>query len=149
MPPKLVVRKILTELQAQIYEKDEFLIKKGDDVEHLIFIYVGVAHLYGFNKWKDEELRHKCITFRKGGWFGDYQILTNTTSEWDLVAGGDSEFNISRKPKGMPRDTILVYKIPRKRLLSILQKYPLFRSYLLTRSLVRRSYFQKVRSDNL
>ena len=120
MPPKILVRKVITELQAEMVESGEYIIKRGDDVEHLTFIFVGVAHLYGYDTWKDEELRHKCITFKKGGWFGDYQIMTSVPSEWDLIAGYDSEFNVSRKPKGMARNTILIYKIQKKRLLSIL-----------------------------
>lgn len=141
VPPKILVRAVITELQAEMVDSGEYIVKKGDKLENLIFIYVGVAHLFGYDTWKDEELKHKCITFKKGSWFGDYQIMTNVTSDWDLISGYDSEFNISKKPKFMPRNSILIYKIPRKRLLSILRKYPLFRSYILTRSLIRRSYF--------
>lgn len=141
MPPKILVRAVITELQAEMVDSGEYIVKRGDRLENLIFIYVGVAHLFGYDTWKDEELKHKCITFKKGSWFGDYQIMTNVTSDWDLISGYDSEFNISKKPKFMPRNSILIYKIPRKRLLSILRKYPLFRSYILTRSLIRRSYF--------
>ena len=89
------------------------------------------------------------MKLKKGSWFGDYQILTNTPSEWDLIAGGDHEFNISKRPKGMERETILCYEIATEVLLDILDRYPEFRSFMLTRSLVRRSYFNKIKADNL
>mmetsp|Transcript_24382 Transcript_24382/g.28648 ORF Transcript_24382/g.28648 Transcript_24382/m.28648 type:complete len:274 (+) Transcript_24382:739-1560(+) len=132
-----------------MFKKDELIVEKGQVLEDLMFIYVGVAHLFGYDEWNDETMRHKCITLKKGSWFGDYQILVGVPSEWDLVAGGDSEFNISKKPKGMPRDHILIYKIPSARLITILDKYPLFRSFIVTRSLIRRSYFMKVKNDNM
>jgi signal-transduction protein with cAMP-binding, CBS, and nucleotidyltransferase domain len=149
VPPKILIRKIVTELHAQMFKKDELIVEKGQVLEDLMFIYVGVAHLFGYDEWNDETMRHKCITLKKGSWFGDYQILVGVPSEWDLVAGGDSEFNISKKPKGMPRDHILIYKIPSARLITILDKYPLFRSFIVTRSLIRRSYFMKVKNDNM
>lgn len=58
------------------------MIKIGEQVEALIFIYVGVAHIYGISQWNGEEILHKCITLKKGSWFGDYQILTQTQSAW-------------------------------------------------------------------
>ena len=111
--------------------------------------YVGVVHLYGTSKWNDIQFVHKCVTLKKGSWFGDYQILTHVPCDWDVIAGGDQEFNTSKKPKGMPRDHILCYHITRDRFKAILDQYPEFRSFVLTRSLVRRSYFNKVKSDNL
>lgn len=64
------------------------------------------------------------------------------------MAGGDHEFDISKKPKGMQRDHILCYEIQKDVFLSIVDQYPAFRAFILTRSLVRRSYFNKVKDDN-
>lgn len=49
----------------------------------------------------------------------------------------------------MQRDTILCYEISAEILMEIMDRYPVFRSFMLTRSLVRRSYFNKVKADNL
>lgn len=49
----------------------------------------------------------------------------------------------------MQRDTILCYEISAEILMEIMDRYPAFRSFMLTRSLVRRSYFNKVKADNL
>ena len=111
--------------------------------------YVGVVHLYGTSKWNDEMLIHKCITLKKGSWYGEYEIMTQMPSQWDLVVGGDDEINISKKPKGMPSDHILCYNIQKDRFMDILDEYPKFRSFILLRSVERRSYFNKVKADNL
>ena len=145
----LLVQCIVSSLQAKMYRKGDIMVKHGQNITELMFIYVGVAHLQGTSKWNDETFLHRCVKLKKGSWFGDYQILTNTPSEWDLIAGGDHEFNISKRPKGMARDHILCYDIASEHLLEILDRYPEFRSFMLTRALVRRYYFNKVKADNL
>ena len=86
--------------------------------------FVGVMHLYGTSKWNGIVFRHKCVTLKKGSWYGDYQILTHVTSDWELVAGGDHEFDISKKPKGMKSDHILCYQISKELFTSIIDEYP-------------------------
>jgi len=70
--PQLAITKIVVELSAHLIRKDELLVKKDDKVESLQFIFVGVAHLYGYKEWNGETYRLKVVTFKKGSWIGDY-----------------------------------------------------------------------------
>jgi len=116
-------------------------MKKGDKVRVLQFFYVGVAHIFGYREWNGETYRLQVATLGEGSWFGDYQILTDLLSSWDLVAGGDHEFDNSKKAKGVPPEHILVYAIEANVLRKIVNQYPAFQSFLVTRSMARRSYF--------
>ena len=108
-----------------------------------------MAHLYGYEQWGGETYRFKVTTLKKGSWFGDYQIMVNVESSWDLEAGGDHEFDKSKKPKGVAPDHILVYTIRAERLRKILNRDPVFRSFVITRSVTRRAYFTKLMEDSL
>ena len=61
-------------------------------VDTLFFFHVGVAHLYGVTEINGELIRMKVVTLKMGGWFGDYQILLDLPSSWDLEAGNDKEY---------------------------------------------------------
>lgn len=76
-------------------------------------------------------------------------MLTNVACDWDCIAGGAEEFNSTRRPKGVPHDHILCYKISKEALVEILDRYPGHRQFIIMRALVRRSYFNKVKADNL
>ena len=51
------------------------------------------------------------MTIKKGAWFGDYQIMLNVLSSWDLVAGSDEEFNTNKRPRNVPINEIMVYTL--------------------------------------
>lgn len=69
-------------------------------------------------------------------------------SSWDLVAGGDHEFDNSKKAKGMPPEHILVYTIEADALRRIVNEFPDFRSFLVMRSMARRAFFKKMLNEN-
>lgn len=83
-----------------------------------------------------------------GAWFGDYQILLDVDSSWDLVAGSDKELKAKHRVLGMPPDTIMTYMLERETFLSIIHQYPSIRSFIVTRALVRRAHFLKTCEDN-
>ena len=68
------------------------MIKQNKRVDNLILVNQGCLHIYGYYVIKDEEmLRFKAVTIPKGSWYGDYQILLNITSNWDIEAGLDNK----------------------------------------------------------
>lgn len=139
--PPLLVQSIVVEMNAHLIRKNDYLIKKDQYVDFLYFLYVGVAHLHGFPEINGKTYRVNVATLKKGSWFGDYQIMVNVPSSWDLMAGGDHEFDNTKKPKGMPKEHILVYTVHKDSLRKIMDRYPNFRSFLITRALTRRTYF--------
>lgn len=75
--------------------------------------------------------------------------MLNTPADWDLVAG-EYHFN-SKKDKraaGIPSNYILTYLLDSNLFRKICDGYPAFRSFIVTRSLVRRSVFTKNFLDN-
>ena len=74
--------------------------------------------------------------------------MLNITSDWDLVAGGDIEsFSKNSRPQAMPDNNIMVYMIDSELFHTFLNDYPTYRSFLVTRSLARRTYLFKVISE--
>ena len=56
-------------------------------VENLIFIIQGECSLYGELKMlNQEQFRVKVVQLKEGSWYGDYQILLNVKSTWQLEA---------------------------------------------------------------
>ena len=82
-------------------------------------------------------LRFKAVTLPKGSWYGDYQILLNITTNWDVEAGLDS-----KKSQGsLPINMMQVYELPAQEFRDVCDNYPDLRKFILVRSMVRRAYF--------
>jgi hypothetical protein len=104
------IMSIMTRLNSRLYEKGSIIIKQEKPVENLIFINFGCLHIYGYHEFKDQEmLRFKACTLPKGSWYGDYQILLNVTSNWDIEAGLDMKGKASNS---LPADMMQVYELP-------------------------------------
>ena len=74
--------------------------------------------------------------------------MLNVLSSWDLVAGSDEEFNTAKKLHNVPANEIMVYMLDGELFKKILDLYPSFRSFIVTRSMVRRQFFRKVFVEN-
>ena len=89
---KTFIMHIMTRLNSRLYERGSIMIKQNKRVDNLILVNQGCLHIYGYYVIKDEEmLRFKAVTIPKGSWYGDYQILLNITSNWDIEAGLDNK----------------------------------------------------------
>lgn len=67
-----------------------------------------------------------------------------------MVAGGHKEGKEQKRARGVPSNAYtLTYQIDADVFRKILDSYPRFRSFVITRSLVRRSYFLKSLEDNV
>ena len=91
-------------------------------------------------------LRFKACTLPKGSWYGDYQILLNITSNWDIEAGLDMKGKASNS---LPTDMMQVYELPAEEFMDLMNQYIDYRRFILVRSLVRRAYFKKAFDDNM
>ena len=138
---------VMTRLNSRLYERGHILIRQGKEVDNLIFINEGCLHIYGYHEFKEQEmLRFKAVTLPKGSWFGDYQILLNLTTNWDIEAGINSS---KRGQNNLPADMMQVYELPADDFRNISDQYPEIRKFILIRSLVRRAYFKKAFDDNM
>ena len=110
----------MTNLDSKLYEQGELLIEEGKPVRNLFLMHMGAGHLYKSTNMGDEKMRVKVVTLKIGGWFGDYQILLDLPSTWDLEAGGDKEFNPKHRIKNIPPNHIMVYMIESERFKDII-----------------------------
>ena len=55
-------------------------------MDDLHFIVQGQCQLFGVHKMQNDELRIPIVKLKEGSWFGDYQIMLNVRSTWDLQA---------------------------------------------------------------
>jgi len=122
---------------------------KGQSVKDIYFINQGVAHIYGFLDCGNESFRYKVVTLIQGAWIGDYQVMLDIDSSWDVQAGGDKELsNVSKKSQSsLPANMLMVYMIYGDIFRAICDEYPAFRSFIITRSQSRRSYLIKVSEE--
>ena len=73
--------------------------------------------------WQDSKdpdgdpIKVRVIELSEGSWFGDYQILFNMVSNWDLVAQKTKKKRNSLKKLRIPYNKVLVYKIAATRFL--------------------------------
>lgn len=74
--------------------------------------------------------------------------MLDQNSTWDLVAGNDKEYEEKNRTVGLPPNTIMTYMLEKEIFLDIINQYPRIRSFLVTRSLVRRAHFIKTFEDN-
>ena len=75
--------------------------------------------------------------------------MLNTRSTWDLEAGFDFEFKDKRRPKAMPANHVMVYFIEADKFRKICNSYPSYRSFIVTRSVLRRSSLRGMMNENI
>ena len=64
--------KLVSNMKARLYKRGDLLIERETEVDQLYFLYVGVAHIYGYMEIEGELLRYKIVTLKKGSWYGDF-----------------------------------------------------------------------------
>ena len=148
--PSKLVQKLVPQLKSKMHERGNTIVKTGENMTSLIFFYSGSAHLFGSYEWKGERMYFEAVTLKGGSWFGDYQAMLNVKSDWDLIAGGHKDGQEDgKRARGMPPNHIMTYELDSEYFRKACDVYPVFRSQLISRALVRRSYFQKTFNDNV
>ena len=137
---------VLTNLDCQLFKPDEVIIPARKPVEQLIIIEHGDCNLYGFSPSReDKTVMEKNIVVRlpRRSWYGEFQILLNLDSSFQLEAGEVSRKH--QKRTGFFEDILIkVYLLPANVLLKLCDEYPQFRRFLLLRATMRRTHFLKV-----
>ena len=93
-----------------------------------------------------EMIRFPLVKLREGSWYGDYQIMLNVKSTWELEATKEPKHNdhFAKIPAGKMH----VFTLEDKKFMKIINKYPVFRRFMLMRSKMRRCHFRKVYEEN-
>ena len=148
--PSRLVRKLVIQLKSKAHERGAVMVKSGDNIDNLIFLYSGCAHLFGSYEWKGDKMYFEAVTLKGGSWFGDYQAMLNVKADWDLIAGGHKDGQEDgKRARGLPPNHILTYELDAEYFRKACDVYPVFWKQLVNRALVRRSYFQKNFNDNV
>ena len=90
----------------------------------------------------EEIIRFPIVKLKEGSWFGDYQIMLNVRTMFELEA-----FRAPKKAK-IQTGKIHVFKLNDERFMKIINRYPEFRRWMLMRAKLRRCHFKKVFEEN-
>lgn len=111
----------------------------------MLIVSKGSINLYGFFKdRKGEEFGTRVVNLPRKSWYGDYQILLDMNSTFEVVA--DKVHNLKKNPDAKKVHDDLpgmtqVYLIDGECLLNLLDEQPEFKQVVLLRSMRRRSHF--------
>ena len=134
-------------LESSLYDLGDLIVDKGEFLTDLIFIVQGECDLYGIDKLKNgDKIRQKVVRLKEGSWFGDYQILLDVKSTWQMEAS-----QVSKNTKGLhkiPAGKVQVFKLNKDMFMDTCNRYPEFRRWLLMRANLRRCHFMKVFEEN-
>lgn len=140
---KGLMRKIVCALHCTMYEVGSYIIEKDEQVDSVHFIFSGYCDLTSVYKIKDEtdfagtgETEDREYGFRiklgERSWFGDFQVLMQVNSTWNLIA---------RKKDVKDDPLVKIMHIEAGLFRRYVDEYPDFRRFLILRSTVRRAYF--------
>ena len=149
-----VMYAILTNLDSALYQPGEAIIKHMAKVDELILIQQGHCHLYGYSKDKSSGMEQKVnfINLPRYSWYGDFQILLNLNSTFQMEAAGCNRSNNGKtkdEAYNAKHNYVQVYRLSAKFLHNICQQYPNFKRFLLLRATERRSRFHKVFEEQI
>ena len=136
--PESFMISVLTNLDSRLFDKGSVLIEENGKVEDLIVAGEGKLKLYGFYDHRGERHKMHIVNLPVCSWYGDFQILLDLESSFQLEAGS------SKKNSSYGANIVQVYKLKGDTLLELAQDYPLFRRFLVVRATRRRSQFLQV-----
>ena len=72
--PWSFISRILTNLDCQLYNPGDVIVRANKPVEELIIIHQGYCNLYGFEPSKDgnHEVKHLIVRLPERSWYGDF-----------------------------------------------------------------------------
>jgi hypothetical protein len=83
--PDTFTRAILINLSCRIYEKGDKIAKKDKEITNLSFFF-GRVKVYGYGQGKNSHCRYLVSRLPPGSFYGDFNILFNLKSSWDIEA---------------------------------------------------------------
>ena len=78
---------VLTHLDSHLYATGTVLIAERQKVEDLIVVASGKLNLFGFYDHRGEHKKMQIVKLPTCSWYGDFQILLNFESTFQLEAG--------------------------------------------------------------
>lgn len=87
------------------------------------------------------------VKLKEGSWFGDYQILLNVKSSFDLEAHEEKKSS-KKRVHIIPPGKVQVFELDAEKFLKIINRYPEYRRKVLMRANLRRCHFMKVFREN-
>jgi len=118
------IMKILSGLECRCFKPGEQIIKRGDKLQYLYFIFKGSALIM------DEKEEKPLIVLPKYSWFGDYQIFMGSKSNVGVISSNDA-------------DTVCLC-LDASKFLDHCKEHRGHYSFYLERSLARRRYWRRV-----
>ena len=85
-----LVRKIISSLTCQFYDPGQILIAMNRMVDGVHFIFEGFCKLTSTYHIEGQEFGFS-LRLPTGSWYGDYQVLMDTPSTWNLMTAGGSK----------------------------------------------------------
>ena len=105
------------------------IIHENDYVPELIIAATGKLKLYGFYDSRGEKHKMHVVTLPTRSWYGDFQILLNIESTFQIEAG------YAKKSKTNKVAGVLqIYKLNGETLLDLAAEYPIYRRFLILRA---------------
>jgi len=138
----------LSQLTCRILDEGYQLFQNEEKVDRLTMIQIGSIHLYGYHRFPgvdQETLRFKVVTLTSGSWFGDYQILLKIPCFWEVEVGRSAK---DEQVRGLATYQSQLLEINADSFRKLADKYPQFRSVVVTRANYRRTYWQKIYEEN-
>lgn len=84
--PTDFVNQVLTNLDSRLYPIGQVIIEREHRVESLMLIQQGKCNLNGWIDSRGEQLKVQVVRLLESSWFGDFQILLELDSSFELEA---------------------------------------------------------------
>lgn len=91
--------------------------------------------------------RIEVVKLQEGAWFGDYQIMVNMKSTWELVASQGSKEK-SGSTGRIGKGKVQVFELDKHKFTEIYNMYPEYRRFIFLRANLRRTHWLKVFEEN-
>mmetsp|Transcript_6488 Transcript_6488/g.5792 ORF Transcript_6488/g.5792 Transcript_6488/m.5792 type:complete len:175 (-) Transcript_6488:303-827(-) len=117
------IRKVISQLDAQIRPANTEMVKAGDKMVNLFFLYKG--------SWTvvEKSRKYAFLTLPQQSFFGDYQVLLNLKSSYYLMTGETPQ-------------TSLVFSLDGQYFLDLCDEFPIAKKFMTFRALLRRNHFK-------
>ena len=140
---------VLTSLEGQLYLPGDVILRRHQRVDNLIFFERGKCNLYGFHDRDDETVKMLIVRLSEGSWYGDFQILTEHASSFQLEAGSPAKYSNLRgilkddelRKESKKSNFVHVFTLKGTLLRELVDDFPEMIQFLQLRATMRRTHF--------
>lgn len=80
------MNQVLTNLDSRIYEIGQVVVENDNKVESVVLIQSGRCNLNGWINSRGDRFKVCVVSLLESSWFGDFQILLDFESTFELEA---------------------------------------------------------------